>query len=238
MGLLDSLNPISIVSDAAESLCDALLPKQLEFVGDLVGLGLDLDSGNWPKCLSDVQDLFKDLPQELAHLGTLNGSPGNGLISPSFLEPIPPPPYGAAAFSISPGSVPNLAPGLATAPSPSWLAPPLVAPSVRATSATPILPSPGGWIGSPTTPPWTPPAQPSPPSTTSLTADGFFALSDVDLMNAVRGGHLPEAVKNDPQQMRRLDARINDITQMNQLITNMLKALHDMNAQIIQNIRV
>ena len=66
MGLLDSLNPISMVSDAAESLCDALLPKDLEFVGDLVGLGLDFDSGNWTKCFSDVQDLFRDLPQQLA----------------------------------------------------------------------------------------------------------------------------------------------------------------------------
>lgn len=208
MGLLDSLNPISMVSDAAESLCDALLPKDLEFVGDLVGLGLDFDSGNWTRCFSDVQDLFKDLPQQLAHLGTNGNFSGGGLAMPTFLEPIPPLPYGAAGPAApTAGVVSGFTPTYPPLPS-SWLAPPGGAPSVQ--GAAPA----------------------------ALTADGFFALSDVDLMNAVRNGRLPDAVKNDPQQMRRLDARINDITQMNQLITNMLKALHDMNAQIIQNIRV
>jgi hypothetical protein len=72
---------------------------------------------------------------------------------------------------------------------------------------------------------------------TAAGADAFFKLSDADLMNAVRDGKLPDAVKNDPAAMQRLQLRMNDISEMNQLISQMMAALHDMNRAVIQNIR-
>jgi len=65
----------------------------------------------------------------------------------------------------------------------------------------------------------------------------FFAQSDTDLMAAVRDGKLPDAVKDDPAAMQRLQLRMNEISEMNQLISQMLAAMHDMNKAVIQNIR-
>jgi hypothetical protein len=146
------------------------------------------------KCLDDLQDLTKDLPQQWAALSGQPAQTGlrDALMAPSFLEPLPPP-----TFATQPPALPSVTgPGTAaTAPA-----------SVQASRA--------------------------------LSSDGFLGLSDADLMNAVRTGNIPDAIKNDPAQMRRLEVRMNDITEMNHLITSMLKALHDMNTQVIQNIRV
>ena len=65
----------------------------------------------------------------------------------------------------------------------------------------------------------------------------FFAQSDTDLMASVRDGKLPDAVKDDPAAMQRLQLRMNEISEMNQLISQMLAAMHDMNKAVIQNIR-
>lgn len=56
-------------------------------------------------------------------------------------------------------------------------------------------------------------------------------------MAAVRDGKLPDAVKDDPAAMQRLQLRMNEISEMNQLISQMLAAMHDMNKAVIQNIR-
>ena len=191
---LSDLNPVSLVSNAAESLCDVVLPKNLEFVGDLVGLAADIESGNWSKCVDDLQDFAKDLPQQLGELSGHTGrtSLGDSLIVPGTLYPAPnAPPSGQSQASFSTAS----SAGAASL-------------GLSAQAAKGMVP------------------------------DAFFGLSDASLMNAVRAGNIPDAVKNDPAQMRRLEARINDITEMNHLITSMLKAMHDMNTQVIQNIRV
>ena len=72
----------------------------------------------------------------------------------------------------------------------------------------------------------------------SKAVEAFFKLSDADLMNKVRNGGIPEEVSRDPSQMHRLQARMNEIAQMNQIITSMLAAMHQMNMAIIQNVRV
>jgi hypothetical protein len=205
---LSSLNPASLVgnaiSNAAESICDAVLPKNLEFIGDLVGLAADVESGNWIKCLDDLQDLTKDLPQQLADLYGPKTLPGMGdaLMVPTFLEPSPPPTVSGP-----------------TQPAPSLTDHPASSDSASAVQG-PKTTSAAGQISKVTSP------------------EGFFGLSDASLMNAVRAGTIPESVKNDPALMRRLEARMNDITEMNHLLTSMLKAIHDMNSQVIQNIRV
>jgi hypothetical protein len=194
---LSDLNPVSLISNAAESVCDAVLPTNLEFIGDLVGLAADIESGNWIKCLDDLQDLTKDLPQQWAALSAQPSqtTPDDSLMLPTFLEPSPPVWFGQsqAAQSIT-GSLQTTVDGV--------------------DSLRTVQPSQG------------------------MSPNAFFGLSDANLMNAVRAGNIPDAVKNDPAQLRRLEARMHDITEMNHLITAMLKAMHDMNTQVIQNIRV
>jgi hypothetical protein len=210
-----SLNPLSLISNAAESICDAVLPKELEFVGDLVGGAVDVYTGNSAKYLDDLNDLAKDLPQQL---GTLT-SPSNADQShPTDLSNKSSP----ASTSKS-----NSAPTSATAS-----AEPDAPPSYGATSETSKTQS--------ATILKTPDSGTSTQSTASKdqAANDFFKLSDLDLMNAVRDGKLPQSVKDDPAQMQRLQLRMTQISEMNQIMTSMISSLHEMNKQIIQNLRV
>jgi hypothetical protein len=139
---------------------------------------------------------------------------------------------------------------------------PSTTPTTATTNTTPASPAPSTAATTPTAPTAAPstasaaPAASTPttsttaastaataaPSTstaaaTTGTANAFFGQSDADLMNAVRNGQIPDAVKNDPAQMQRLQQRMNDISEMNQMISQMMAAMHDMNKAVIQNIR-
>lgn len=145
----------------------------------------------------------------------------------------------APTASTTPGA-PAAAPSTAPAtPAPSTTATTPTAPAAAApstASAAPAASTPTTSTTSAST------AATAAPSTTTAaattgTANAFFGQSDADLMNAVRSGQIPDAVKNDPAQMQRLQQRMNDISEMNQLISQMMAAMHDMNKAVIQNIR-
>jgi hypothetical protein len=72
----------------------------------------------------------------------------------------------------------------------------------------------------------------------NLTPEAFMKLSNQDFMNAISNGDVPDAVAKDRRAMLALQQRMNQITEMNQLMTSMLKAIHDMRMSIIQNVRV
>jgi hypothetical protein len=65
-----------------------------------------------------------------------------------------------------------------------------------------------------------------------------MALSPDQFLQAVTSGNIPPDVANSPSAMAQIQARMNQITQMNQLMTSMMAALHQMEMSIIQNIRV
>jgi hypothetical protein len=242
---ISDLNPLSLISNAAESVCDAVLPKNLEFVGDLVGIATSFETGDWLGCLDGAMDLFKDLPQQLSDLGQRVGrnGPGSDSNASASLEPTPPTPY---ATSSSARTTTTVDPMPTTR---SEVAPPTIGP--RSPGSTGIFPPPdagrstGATSNARTGAPQSagaPSVRASTPAVVAEAAQGsspdaFFALTDKDLMDAVRNGTIPDSVAKDPKQMQRLQARMNDITQMNQLITTMLNALHEMNKQVIQNIR-
>ena len=62
-------------------------------------------------------------------------------------------------------------------------------------------------------------------------------LSDAAFMNAVRDGKISPEVAKDPAAMLQVQERMNRITQMNQLMSQMLAAMHQMATSTIQNIR-
>jgi hypothetical protein len=66
---------------------------------------------------------------------------------------------------------------------------------------------------------------------------GLMALSPDQFMQAVTSGKIPPDVANDQSAMMQVQARMNQITQMNQLVTSMMAAAHQMQMSIIQNIR-
>ncbi len=65
----------------------------------------------------------------------------------------------------------------------------------------------------------------------------LLALSPDQFMQAVTSGNIPPDVANNPSAMAQIQARMNQITQMNQLVTSMMAAMHQMQMSIIQNIR-
>jgi hypothetical protein len=65
----------------------------------------------------------------------------------------------------------------------------------------------------------------------------LMALSPDQFMQAVTSGKIPPDVANSQSAMMQVQARMNQITQMNQLVTGMMAAMHQMQMAIIQNIR-
>ncbi|HXJ20957.1 MAG TPA: hypothetical protein VMT03_12055 [Polyangia bacterium] len=87
-------------------------------------------------------------------------------------------------------------------------------------------------------------AEPSPPPSatsndTSTPSDvsALLAMSSDDFMKAVSSGDVPADVAGDPTAMLQIQSRVNEIAQMNQLVTSMLSATHQMQMSIAQNIR-
>ncbi|HLK92601.1 MAG TPA: hypothetical protein VKZ18_22085 [Polyangia bacterium] len=66
----------------------------------------------------------------------------------------------------------------------------------------------------------------------------LMALGPDQFMQAVTSGKIPPDVANNQTAMMEVQARMNQITQMNQLVTSMMAAMHQMQMSIIQNIRV
>jgi hypothetical protein len=220
---ISDLNPVSLLSDAAQSICHEVLPQDLQFVGDLVGIGIDFETGNWTKGVEHFSNLVRDLPQGLASWAASARSPSdpNGLVPPSFLEPTPPPirssattTWAAPVQGSSPSTTSFTTPGV----SPAW------SPATTATDSLLRATSPSSSSSSTAT-------------STPSADDPFLHQSAAGLLNAVATGNIPDSVRNNPALMQQLLARVNQITEMNHLISQMLAAIHAMNDQVIQNIR-
>jgi hypothetical protein len=71
-----------------------------------------------------------------------------------------------------------------------------------------------------------------------MSKDDFMALANDAFMQAVRDGKIPKDIQDSPAAMQALQARMNQVSEMNQLMTAMLQAMHQMQMSIIQNVRV
>lgn len=250
MSFLSNLNPVSIASNTVESLCDAILPKQLEFVGDLAAGALDLTGGNWTKGIDDLSDLAKDLPQQASQLTAplVAGAKTTQTSLARAIEPDSPPPYRSSPGAEKPSetaSPPSTNEKLSNTTKPTGSTPSNtivlahVTPAVASPTSRPAdVPSGASHSAVTTDSPQLNKAGEAKKSTETQGSDDFFALSDKELMDAIRNGKLPSSISDDPAQMQRLQLRMNEISEMNQLITTMLNTLHDMNKQVIQNLRV
>ena len=63
-------------------------------------------------------------------------------------------------------------------------------------------------------------------------------LSDAEFMAKIRKGDLPKEITDDPKAMLAIQQRVNHISEMTKMMTAMMKALHDMQMAILQNVRV
>jgi len=272
MGLLDSLNPINLAKNAAESIVDSVLPDSLKAVGnDLVDVALDVVGGNYGALGKDVGSFLHDSETAMAPLTNLATS-----LPSTATEPDAPP---AADSTKTSGAKSSASQSPATSSSTK---------SAEAPSSDITATDTGSSTGTTENIGTADSTGETALGTTSVVSDGdgstttsaaatdgkskskskstssssssksksssssssksssssdakdvtkFFAQSDTDLMAAVRDGKLPDAVKDDPAAMQRLQLRMNEISEMNQLISQMLAAMHDMNRAVIQNIR-
>jgi len=63
-------------------------------------------------------------------------------------------------------------------------------------------------------------------------------MSDSAVRDAVIHGRISPEVAKDQTAMMAIQQRMNAISEMNNLMTNMMRALHDMQMAVIQNIRI
>jgi hypothetical protein len=66
----------------------------------------------------------------------------------------------------------------------------------------------------------------------------FNNMSDAAVRDAVIHGRISPELAKDQTAMMAIQQRMNAISEMNNLMTNMMKALHDMQMAVIQNVRV
>jgi hypothetical protein len=74
------------------------------------------------------------------------------------------------------------------------------------------------------------------PST--MSKDQFMGMDNESFMKAIRDGKIPKEISDSPAAMQALQARMNQISEMNQLMTSMIQAMHQMQMAVIQNVRV
>lgn len=77
----------------------------------------------------------------------------------------------------------------------------------------------------------------TPVDATTLSRSTFLALPDDAFMSAIREGKIPKEIAESKDGMLALQARMTQITEMNQLMTSMLQAIHQLRMGVIQNLR-
>ena len=73
---------------------------------------------------------------------------------------------------------------------------------------------------------------------TITSLDQIKGMSDSAIRDAVINGRISPEIAKDQTAMMVLQQRMNAITEMNNLMTAMMRALHDMQMAVIQNIRI
>ncbi len=188
----------SLPGQLAEAACDAILPPELEFIGDIVQGLVDLETGNYAGLLDDATDLLADLGPQLAALAES---------APAGVSPEVGPP-GREGSALTPEQL-----GLRPADTPS---------NTRSSETTS-----------------TPPATASSDQSSGVAGDAkaFLAKSPAELMAAMRSGDIPDAVFDDPKAMQMLQAKMNQISQMMTLTSQLLSTFQQMQMSTIHNIR-
>jgi type III secretion apparatus needle protein len=247
-------DPGALVKDAINTV----LPKSLSVVGDIAGAAVDFETGRPLQGLQHGMQALKDLPQALQTVaGAAGGASTAARTGSAAFQPSPPPALGghSALLNSLLGSdklqqslqslitaLVNALQGHATPPASGTAA---GAPSTPAAAGTgSCAPTASGSGAATSTPaPSTGATSGTAPAASSGGAapknlSDLLGLSDANFMKAMTSGALPADVKNDPQAMLQIQARMNQISQMTELLSTMMKAMHDMQMAVIQNVRV
>lgn len=251
MSLIDVAKSIAnIPGTLIREVGDAILPKQLHWAVDAAAMAVDLEAGNYTGVAGDALSLLDDVQDAGLGLDGLKSQLPPELIDTleKLAQPDPPAeadvqaetaPDEADGTDID-ASGPDASDGPASASSAAGSAP-KSAEAAKPKTAKPKTTKPKSTAKpkSASTPKSA--AKPKSASTTKAgstpkTAD-IAKLSDDDLMKMVADGTIPADVMKDDKAMMALQMRVQQIQEMNTLLTNMLRDLHDMKMDIIRNTR-
>jgi hypothetical protein len=84
----------------------------------------------------------------------------------------------------------------------------------------------------------TPASKPSSGDPSTISKDNFMNLSDDDFMKAIRDGKIPSEVTDSQEGTLEVQARMNHISEMNQMMTTMMQSMHQMKMGVIDNLKV
>jgi len=252
-------DPGKLVGDALE----VVLPQNLKGIGEVAAAAIDFASGPQAAAagIKHSSSALGDLPQLAKGLSGDPGAPAGTAAA----EPSPPPGSsgtaaatvslavpaatastasaavsGAATTATSHVTSTSSAKGTASTTSATSSAAPDAAKTTAASSASSSSSSKTtSASSSDSAASKTSSSSTSSSSSASESADlkKLLAMSPDQFIQAVTGGKLPDDVANSPTAMMQLQAKMNEITQMNQIVTQMMAAEHQMQMSIIQNIR-
>ncbi len=235
-------DPGKLVGDALE----AVLPQNLKGLGEVAAATIDFASGPQAAAagIKHGASAVGDLPQLSQGLSGNPGTPAGTAAA----EPSPPPSSSAttaAAVSLAlPTATASTAAAAATtapkaATSSTTSATSGAGTSSTAKAATKSSGSESTAAASTTTASKTDSATSASSSSSSESADlkKLLAMTPDQFMQAITSGSLPDDVANSPTAMMQLQAKMNQITEMNQMVTQMMAAEHQMQMSIVQNIR-
>jgi hypothetical protein len=169
---------------------------------------------------SSVSTAVRDSAHDTATAAAANAA-GAWVGTPT--TPPPPQSQGWRGSTNAAPPAPTTAPAAAPAPAASPA-------STAAPAAPPPAPTP---VASPSTS-----AAGSANGQTITSLDQFNSMSDSAVRDAVIHGRISPELAKDQTAMMAIQQRMNAISEMNNLMTNMMKALHDMQMAVIQNVRV
>lgn len=199
----------------AERLCDMILPSELEWVGDAASFYANVQSGNFLAAAMDLVDFYEnvkngDLKAATMYEGLRKMLPPEWqAFLDKLVQPDAPPTCEPQRELASAGATTGGSAGASTASSSSGAA------TASSSSGTDKA------------------GRSAPPKSVA----DIHQMSDDAVLRMVREGKIPEDLKKDQGAMMAIQQRLNDIQQMNALITNMIRALHEMQMEIIRNIR-
>lgn len=195
----------------AEIVSDTVLPPELEAIGDVISGAMNYMSGNYVGAADDLGDLLAPTTLNLDGLAN-TGPPG---VSPEPTEPV-----------LQNTTLAGPAPGAVAAPA---------EPTGGTASTGTVAPDVGPAAGSATSN--TGGATKSDGKGMSQAAKDFLNMSGPELMAAIRNGTIPDAIFDDPKAMNMLQMKIQHMSQMTGLLTQLSSAMHQMQQAIIHNVR-
>jgi hypothetical protein len=241
LGLGTLVSAVTDPGKIVKEVVDAVLPEQLDVVADLAGAAASYSSGRPLQAVGHLAQAMRDLPQAFDQPGVAARPAGGGWRprGSAAFEPSAPPSRGSEAGGFTLDKLLSLLQQILDA---------LGGKKTSGTTGSSPASKDSKTSDADDDSSSSKKASSSSSSSTSKTSsssskddtalDKLNKLSDAEFMAKIRKGDLPKEITDDPKAMLAIEQRINHISEMTKMMSQMMQALHDMQMAILQNVRV